>query len=66
MTPSGFKFSFDPEKPVGERILAESMVMDDGTPMDLDKTYSVSTKAFLVAGKDGFDDFLDPAIEVIP
>ena len=42
------------------------MILDDGTPMDLDKTYSVSTKGFLAAGKDGFDDFLDPAIERIP
>ena len=41
------------------------MILEDGTIMDLDKTYSVSTKAFLVAGKDGFDNFLDPSIETI-
>ena len=34
--------------------------------MDLEKSYSVATKNFLSAGKDGFDDFLDPAIEDLP
>jgi 2',3'-cyclic-nucleotide 2'-phosphodiesterase (5'-nucleotidase family) len=63
---SGFKYSFDPEKPPGERIIIESLVLEDGTPMDLERSYSVATKHFVTAGKDGFDDFLDPAIEELP
>lgn len=60
---SGIKFSFDPEKPAGDRILMDTFVMEDGTPFDLDKSYSVAAKYFLTSGKDGYDDFLDPSIE---
>ena len=59
---SGMKFSFDPTKPVGERILIDTFMMGDGSPFDPEKTYSVATTNFLTLGKDGFEAFLDPEV----
>lgn len=60
---SGMKFSFDPEKPVGQRILMDTFLMEDGTPFDIERTYTVATTSFLTLGKDGFEAFLDPGVE---
>ena len=41
----------------------DTFFMQDGSPLDLDKVYTVATTQFLTLGKDGFDAFLDPAVE---
>ena len=63
---SGIKFSFDPEKLSDERILTETLVMEDGSPFEMDKLYSVAAKKFIMSGKDGYDDFLDESILSMP
>lgn len=60
---SGLKFTFDPSKEPGSRIVADSVIMDSGEPLDPEKTYVMGLKAFLLGGKDGYVDFLDPSIK---
>ena len=59
---SGVKFSFDPSKPAGERIIMETLRDDNDQPIDMEKIYSVSTTSWLLAGKDGYDAFTDPSV----
>ena len=37
--------------------------MPDGTPVDLEKMYSVATIEMVALGKEGFDAFLDPNVK---
>ena len=60
---SGMKFKFDPAREPGKRILTESFVKTDGTPIEMDQKYTLGCKYFLQTGKDGYDTFLDPTIE---
>jgi 5'-nucleotidase len=60
---AGLKFKFDPSKEPGSRILRESFVKSDGSPIEMDKIYSLACKYFLQTGKDGFTTFLEPSIE---
>ena len=60
---SGIQFTFDPDRPRGSRILIDTLKHQDGTPLDLNRFYTVATKHYLTVGKDGFADFLDPMIE---
>ena len=53
---SGMNFSFDPTKPVGQRV-AEIFV--NGQPLDLNKTYTIAMTYFQVAGGDGYDMLKD-------
>jgi len=59
----GVRFSFDPAKPEGSRILEGSVsVRDKGgsqdfLTLDFNKKYSVVSKAYLIKGKDGYDVF---------
>ena len=62
---SGFKFQFDPSKEAGSRLVEGSVVFDNGEVLEKEKRYSLSVKYFLMAGKDGYDAFLDPSIEVL-
>lgn len=62
---SGFKFKFDPSKEAGSRIVSNSVFLDSGDPIELEETYTLSVKYFLLAGKDGYDSFLDPSIELL-
>jgi len=62
---SGLNFSFDPSKPVGSRILKDTLKLVDGTAFDMNAIYTVGTTFFLSLGKDGFDAFNDPAVEDI-
>lgn len=62
---SGFKFKFDPSKEAGSRILPNSVFLDSGEPIELHKTYTLSMKYFLLAGKDGYNSFLNPSIELL-
>ncbi|WP_427340362.1 5'-nucleotidase C-terminal domain-containing protein [Caloranaerobacter sp. DY30410] len=49
---SGMKFTYDSTKPEGERVI--DIYLEDGTPIEMDKTYTVATNDFLAGGQDGF------------
>lgn len=51
---SGCTFKFDPTKPPMQRIDPKDITIGD-EPLDLDKHYRLTTKAYLAAGKDGYD-----------
>ena len=51
---SGMTYSFDPAKPVGERI---EKVTVKGEVLDLAKTYTLVTNDFMAAGGDGYTMF---------
>lgn len=52
---SGLRFIRDPEAPFGERVT--SVTLPDGTPLDLDRTYTVAVEGFLAGGGSGFTEF---------
>lgn len=54
---AGIKFAFDPNQPVGERVV-KITTMDD-KHLDMDKKYTVATNDFLAVGGDGFPCFND-------
>ena len=57
---SGFKFSFDPTKPVGSRIVSVTKL--DGTAIAKDsKEYSLTTLDFLIYGGDGYLNVFSPS-----
>src|SRR5579871_871035 len=49
----GFAYSWDPAKPVGERVAAGSMTLN-GTPIDPAASYRVTVNNYLALGGDGF------------
>ncbi|WP_353065826.1 bifunctional metallophosphatase/5'-nucleotidase [Arcanobacterium hippocoleae] len=53
------KYTFDPTKPMGERITS---ILVDGKQIDPAKVYSVGSVTFLLAGGDSFDILKDPSI----
>lgn len=54
---SGLKFSFDPKKPAGSRVVAVTV---GGSSLDETKTYTIATSDFLVSrGGDGYTMFKD-------
>ena len=59
---SGCKFKFDPEQPPGSRIVEDSFMTDQDTPVDNDKMYSLAIDTFLSHGKDGFHAMLDDSV----
>ena len=57
---SGFKFTFDPTKAVGSRIV--SVTKNDGTAIAKDQTvYTLTTLDFIVYGGDGYLNVFSPA-----
>jgi 2',3'-cyclic-nucleotide 2'-phosphodiesterase (5'-nucleotidase family) len=61
---AGFRFSFDPSRPVGERVL--EVTLPDGTPLPPDEvTYTVATVDYMVYGGDGYGDAFRPSEAVI-
>jgi 5'-nucleotidase len=52
LQPSGFTFSYDPNRPEHDRIV--DITADDGTPLQDNKSYTMSVTNFLAAGGDGF------------
>lgn len=61
---AGFRFTFDPSKPVGSRIV--DVRLADGSPLSADGTvYSIATVDYMVYGGDGFGDLFQPATAVI-
>ncbi|NTX59592.1 bifunctional metallophosphatase/5'-nucleotidase [Myxococcus sp. CA051A] len=49
---SGMRFTFDPRKPAGARVVD---VKVHGKPLDAEATYRLATLSFLTSGKDGYD-----------
>jgi 5'-nucleotidase len=49
----GFSYTWDPTRPAGERVIAESMRLD-GRIITTDGTYRVTVSSFLASGGDGF------------
>lgn len=57
---SGFKFTFDPTKAVGSRIV--SVAKDDGTAIAKDQTvYTLTTLDFIIYGGDGYTNVFSPS-----
>ncbi|CCQ98680.1 putative 5'-nucleotidase [[Clostridium] ultunense Esp] len=56
---SGLRFSWDPNKPAGQRIWKVEVKNVDGTysPIDRTKTYRVATNGFMLNGGDGYSVF---------
>lgn len=52
---SNIKFSFDPSKPVGSRIISAEI---GGQPIDPERIYTVATRGYMARGKDGYTDLL--------
>lgn len=50
---SGIKVWYDKDAPAGERIT--SIRLADGTPLDMDKYYTVVVNDFMATGGDGYD-----------
>ncbi|KUI63462.1 Trifunctional nucleotide phosphoesterase protein YfkN [Cytospora mali] len=64
---SNIKFTFDPKKPVGERVLEVDIAGDGYLP---DKIYVLATRGYMGRGKDGFKSLLiqeegGQAIEIV-
>lgn len=49
---AGMKYSFDPSKPVGQRVV--SITMSNGKAIDMDATYKVATNDFIAVGGDNY------------
>ena len=59
---SGLKMQINTDNEPGSRILKETITLPDGQPFDFDKDYTVATKAFMLAGKDGYTVLTDESI----
>ena len=57
---AGFKFSWDSEKPAGQRVI--DLSMPDGSPLDEDKEFTLCTFGFMAEGGDGFTCFNDESV----
>jgi 5'-nucleotidase len=53
---TGFSYAWDPDKPIGERIVAGSVTLG-GEPIADDQPVRITANAFLVGGGDGFTVF---------
>lgn len=54
---SGLSFTWDYSKPFGERIDPASIILEDGSVLDLTATYTVSANEFIATGGDDLDTF---------
>jgi 5'-nucleotidase len=52
---SGLKYTWDPNKTAGERVV--DITLPDGTAIDNNKRYTVAANIFLSGGGDGFTEF---------
>lgn len=55
---SGCSFVFDPSQPPLKRINPKDVLVGE-EPLDLDRHYKLTTKAYLASGKDGYDCLRD-------
>jgi len=61
---AGFRFTFDPARPVGSRVT--EVTLADGTPLPADdRVYSMTTIDYLVYGGDGYADLFSPTSAII-
>lgn len=60
---SGLKYTWDNNLPVGNRIVSVTRL--DGTPLDLNTTYSVTVNSFIATGGDNFTVLLQGTNRVI-
>jgi len=60
---SGISYTYDPKKPVGERIVE---VMVGGEPLDLAQEYTIAMPRYLQGGGDGFEMFREAEIVAVP
>ena len=58
---SGFKFTFDPNKGVGGRVLSIKTTDGKDIANDNSTTYSVATVDYMVSGGDGYVDMFHPS-----
>jgi 2',3'-cyclic-nucleotide 2'-phosphodiesterase / 3'-nucleotidase / 5'-nucleotidase len=49
---SGLKVTYDDSRAAGDRIV--SIVKNDGTPVEMDKTYSITVNNYMAGGGDGY------------
>jgi 5'-nucleotidase len=49
---AGLRVTYDSKRPVGHRVI--KVVMDDGTPLQDSRTYTVAANSFIADGGDGF------------
>ena len=54
----GFRFAWDSTRPVGERVLPESVTLH-GSPIEGGARYRITVNDFLASGGDGFSVFKD-------
>jgi 5'-nucleotidase len=52
----GFSYAFDPSRPEGSKVLADSVKLN-GVRLDMETSYRVVTNNFLAEGGDGFPSF---------
>ncbi|HLO13124.1 MAG TPA: 5'-nucleotidase C-terminal domain-containing protein [Pseudoneobacillus sp.] len=52
---SGLTYTWDANFPIGQKVV--SILLPDGSQLDLNKTYTVTANTFLVGGGDGFSVF---------
>lgn len=54
---AGAKVTFDPDQPVGERVVSIIYTNQEGkeVPLQLDQTYKIASNAFTIKGGDGYD-----------
>ena len=57
---AGFTFEYDMSAPFGERVSA--IKLDDGTPMEMESTYSLAISNYVVNGGDKVDSFADAPV----
>ena len=61
---SGLRFTFDPSRPKGSRILSVTKV--DGSPIARDTTtYTATTIDYMLNGGDGYANVFSPSIAVV-
>ena len=60
---AGVRFTFDPARPVGARILTESVTIR-GVPLMRERVYRVATKEYLATGRDGYTAFVGTPVLV--
>jgi hypothetical protein len=60
----GMRYSFDPDRPVGQRILSAEVKNPDGSfsPIEPDMVYQLTTNDFMRRGGDGYSVFFENAI----
>ncbi|MBA2694184.1 MAG: 5'-nucleotidase C-terminal domain-containing protein [Rubrobacter sp.] len=54
---SGLEYTYDEEAPEGERIT--EIILEDGSEIDPEATYTAAINSFLSTGGDGFTDFTE-------